>query len=413
MGARCFGGGIKILAIIDRYVLGRVLGVMLSTLLVGVLLLSMVRMVLILKSDADIAHAFFLVIELTVLFMPHYLGFMLPFALFSGIYVTVRRMSLDRELVSLHASGMSLSRFIRPLVLLGVFLTVANTLVLGWLEPLGRYSYRELAFRIEHVAPYLAIREGVFTTIGRQTIYIEHIDQATRTFKNIFVFQPERDGSQTEIIAASGEVFVGNHLPQLLLHDGNRLIVQQNALSGPAQPETPQNLTFQTLTFPLAAPSLRFHQRGDDEQEFSLLELYERLDTPPAGTLPAEMVSELNRKLAIILTALFLPLAATLLARSNPRGSNLYQGLFSFGFIILYQQLIQFGSVMIERTGVSPAISIWPVFGVMAAGSLILLGLQDTMTGRPSELPAIVLQGLLRKLRGPFSLARRGSAKSL
>ena len=114
MGARCFGGGIKILAITDRYVLARVLGVMLSTLLVGVLLLSMVRMVLILKSDADIAHAFFLVIELTVLFMPHYLGFMLPFALFSGIYVTVRRLSLDRELVSLHASGMSLTRFFRP-----------------------------------------------------------------------------------------------------------------------------------------------------------------------------------------------------------------------------------------------------------------------------------------------------------
>ena len=65
------------------------------------------------------------------------------------------------------------------------------------------------------------------------------------------------------------------------------------------------------------------------------------------------MESELNRKLIIILTSIFLPLLAAVFAQANPRRSNIYQGIISFGIIILYQQLIQFGGIMTDRTGVS------------------------------------------------------------
>ena len=386
---------------------------MLSTLTVGILLLSTVRMVLVLKSGSSISHAFSLVIELTLLFMPHYLGFILPFSLFFGVYTVVRRLSLNYELASFFANGMSLARLILPMVMLGVVVTVINCLVLGWLEPWSRYSYRELAFRLQHVAPYLAIREGVFTTIGQQTIYVEHIDAETYALKDIFVFQLNSDGSQTEIIAAHGDVIVGEHLPQLILHDGNRLIVRQPALVKTRQPETPENLEFQTLAFPLTPPSVQFHQRGDDEQEFSINGLYERLDTPPAGTSTAEMMSELNRKLAIILTSLFLPLIATFLAQTNPRGSNLHQGVFTFGLILIYQQLIQFGGVLTDQTGVSPVITIWPWFAILALGSLLLVGLQDSIAGRPGELMPLLLHSLRRKLLKLFTFPRKRQGEKL
>ena len=378
-------GGGAIFKVIDRHVFRRVLGVMLATIMVGILMLSMVRMLLVLQSGSDIAQALILVVRLTLLFIPHYLGFMLPFALFWGTYVVVRRLSLNFELVSLFANRMSLARFILPLCMLGVFVTATNGFVLGWLEPWSRYSYRELMFQLKHVAPYLAVREGVFTTIGRQTIYIEHIDKETKTFKKIFVFELGEDGSQTEIIASQGELFVGGRLPVLMLRDGNRLVMQQNPFTQVGQPEVPENLEFQTLTFPLTPPSVQFRSRGDDEQEFSLHGLYERLDTPPPGTSVAEMGSELNRKLIIILTSLFLPLLAAVFAQANPRGSNLHQGVLSFGIIIIYQQLIQFGGVLTDRTGISSIITMWPVFGILAAGSLILIALQDSGVGRPAE----------------------------
>ena len=384
---------------------------MLGTIMVGILMLSMVRMLLVLQSGSDIAQALILVIRLTLLFIPHYLGFMLPFSLFWGTYVVVRRLSLNFELVSLFAHRMSLTRFILPLFMLGVVVTGVNAGVLGWLEPLSRYSYRELMFQLRHVAPYLAVRERVFTTIGNKTIYVEHIDKEAYTFEKIFVFELGEDGTQTEIIAAQGEVFVGGQLPVLMLREGNRLVMQQDPLSQAGQPDVPDNLEFQSLTFPLTPPSIQFHSLGDDEQEFSLYGLYERLNTPPPGTSAAEMGSELNRKLIIILTSLFLPLLGAFLAQSNPRGSNLYQGIFSFGIIILYQQLIQFAGVLTDRTGISPVITMWPLFGILAVGSLILIALQDSGVGRPADRMARAPRNIWRQARGllPFSAKRRAN----
>ena len=376
-------GGGTIFKVIDRHVFWRVLGVMLATITIGILMLSMVRMLLVLQSGSDIAQALLLVFKLTVLFIPHYLGFMLPFSLFLGTYVVVRRLSLNSELVSLFANGMSFTRFLLPLFILGVLVTGINAFVLGWLEPLSRYSYRELMFQLRHVSPYLAVREGVFTTIGRQTIHVEDIDPESRTFRKIFVFELGDDGTQTEVIAAEGEVFIGEHLPVLMLRDGNRLVMQQDPLSQAGQPKAPDNLEFQTLTFPLTPPAIQFHSRGDDEQEFSLLGLYERLDTPPPGTSAAEMESELNRKLIIILTSIFLPLLAAVFAQANPRRSNIYQGIISFGVIILYQQLIQFGGIMTDRTGVSSILTMWPLFAILAVGSLLLIALRDYRVERP------------------------------
>ena len=378
---------------------------MLGTIMVGILMLSMVRMLLVLQSGSDLAQALILILRLTVLFIPHYLGFMLPFALFWGTYVVVRRLSLNFELVSLFANGMSFTRFLVPLCMLGIIVTGINAFVLGWLEPLSRYSYRELVFQLRHVTPYFAVREGVFTTIGRQTIHVEHIDEETRTFKKIFFFELGDNNTQTEIIAAQGQVFIGDHLPVLMLRDGNRLVMQQDPLRQAGQPKVPDNLEFQTLTFPLTPPSIQFHNRGDDEQEFSLLGLYERLDTPPPGTSAAEMESELNRKLIIILTSLFLPLLATFFAQVNARGSNLYQGVISFGIVILYQQLIQLGGILTDRTGLSTMLTMWPLFGILAVGSVALIALQDNGAGQPTDRVAKAIRNMWRQARGllPFS----------
>ena len=95
------------------------------------------------------------------------------------------------------------------------------------------------------------------------------------------------------------------------------------------------------------------------------------------------MESELNRKLIIILTSIFLPLLAAVFAQANPRRNNIYQGIISFGVIILYQQLIQFGGIMTDRTGISSALTMWPLFAVLAAGSLILIALRDYRVERP------------------------------
>lgn len=389
-------GAGAVLRIFDRYVMWQVLRIMLATIGGGILLLSLARMLLVIQSGASFAREFSVLVQLTVLFVPHYLGFMLPLALYWGSYTVVRRLSLNSELTALLAGGVSLARFTRPMMLLGVLVTLINVVVLGWLEPWARYVYREVRFQVENVSPYLAATEGSFMKVGAQTLLVERIDASAGTFDKIFLYEPKANGSTTEILASKGRIVSGEGQVSILLEHGTRLTLKPQS---PDRPPSPEYLDFQTLIFPLVTTQQAFRQMGADEQEFSLVNLYSLLDNPPPGTHVQEMSSELNRKLVIILSSLFLPLLATSLARTNLRGKNALQGIISFGFLLVYQQLVQFGGILTDNAGISPAITMWPVFIALVLMSVTLLMVQDSRAGLPMERFMLagnsLLQGML------------------
>ena len=391
------------LGVFDRYVLWRVAGVMLATIAMGILLLCMARMLVFMQSGAQFAQEFLKLATLTALFIPHYLGFMLPFALFWGSYVVVRRLSLNSELQPLFASGMSFIRFNMPLLFLGVLVTLINLGMLGWFEPLARYTYREIRFQLESLPPYFSVREGVFMNVGRQTILVENIDADARTFSKVFLFEQGEDGGSTQITAERGEAIMNGKYITLVLRDGIRSVLEPGPAPYAGRQDSPDLYKFEMLTLPLTSQAIKFRDMGEDEQELSLVDLYQRVSSPPPGTQESEMVSEFNRKLVIILSSLFLPLLASLCAQANTRGRNVVQGVFSFSFMILYQQLIQFGGLLTDKSGLSPLVTMWPVFGLMVLGTLLLVYLQDRRAGRPSERVAAAWFNFRREFRAWYT----------
>jgi hypothetical protein len=71
---------------------------------------------------------------------------------------------------------------------------------------------------------------------------------------------------------------------------------------------------------------------------------------------------------------------------------------------------VQFGGVLTNRTGVSPAFTIWPWFAILAFGSLLLTALQDSLTGRPMEYPGVAWHYLRHRLRAVLTFFRKGYA---
>ncbi len=195
-------------------------------------------MLLFVQSGASFARDFPVLVKLTVLFMPHYLGFMLPLAIYWGSYTVVRRLSLNSELTALLAGGMSLTRFMRPMLLLGVLVTLVNVAVLGWADPWCRYVYREIRFHVENVSPYLAATEGAFMQIGTQTILVEHIDASAGTFEKVFLYEPKANGTTTEVLASKGQLVTGDGRVALLLENGTRLTLKPQDAGHPPSPST-------------------------------------------------------------------------------------------------------------------------------------------------------------------------------
>ena len=73
---------------------------------------------------------------------PHYLGLALPPALLLAVLLGVMRLDGDLEVEAMLAGGFPLRRIIAVFAGLGLAVALAGLLVIGFLEPMGRYGFR-------------------------------------------------------------------------------------------------------------------------------------------------------------------------------------------------------------------------------------------------------------------------------
>jgi len=347
--------------------------------LIGLLVLTVARFLLIFDVTLGSNDGISVIARLLASFVPHYLAFMLPFATYWGCYSLIRGMAVNYELAMLQASGISLRRIVAPLIVLGICVTGINLAVVGWLEPLGRYSYRGLIYTLEKESFYLKAREGTFMKVGSKTVLINDIRSDRRSFDPIFIFEPLGERGTKTIIANRGELIFSERNSVLRLFDGHQLKITDREDANSAE-----RLDFTVLDLPLNAAITTFRARGDDEQELLLPELLSARQLP-ADTTPGAMSAELNRKLVIVLTSLFMPMLAASLAVINPRRKNIYQAPVVLLIIVVYHQYVEFGARLVERNGFHPYIAIWPVFVALGAASLFLFHIVSQRPGTLDE----------------------------
>ncbi len=356
--------------LVDRYIIISALRVMLATFAIGVGVLTLARLIIILKLKAIDDQDFGIILRMLGYFLPNYFGFMLPFALFWACFMVTRRLSGNSEIRAFNAAGISQKRLMLPFFILSLLTVIANFAVYGWLEPIARYNYRHLTHQIENTAAYLAAQAGVFMKAGRRTVYIDEIDRQARTFKGLLIYEQGDDGILRQIISARGQLINVGPDSLLRLEDGNRIRLKPVDLASASVEKPDENLLFQTLDIPLVSDEDGFHSRGNDEEELTIRELASYGEAPPAGVSASRMSVQLQHKLIVILTALILPFLAIAMAQSGPRGSHYLKGPTAFLLVILYQQLVEFGKVFAREHELQASLVLWPVFIIMAVLSV-------------------------------------------
>lgn len=350
---------------------------------VGLLVLSAARFLIVFDVSIGSDNGLQVVMQLLASFVPHYLAFMLPLGIYLACYSVVRSLAVNSELAILQASGISLKRVFAPLIGLGVCVTLINLVVVGWLEPIGRYSYRGLIYKLEKESFYLKARDATFMKVGAQTVLINEIKDDRSSFDNIFIFEPLAQGGAETITATHGELVFTGRKPVLRLYDGQQLkIIDRD------NPDSRQHLNFTLLDLPLDEVIATYRPRGDDEQELLLPEL---LTAPVPDDSSAEAMSaELHRKLVIILSSLFMPILAGCFAVLNPRRRNVYQTAGVVLVVVVYYQLVELGARLVEKMDISPFVTLWPIFALFLAGTLYLFHVISQRPGSIDELASAV-----------------------
>ncbi len=98
------------------------------------------------------------VLRIMLYSIPIILSLTFPFASLSGAAMTLGNLSSSREIVAIRSSGISYWRIFRPLLLMGILLSLLSFGINDMLLPLGTIQYRSLYRELIYKIPELEIR---------------------------------------------------------------------------------------------------------------------------------------------------------------------------------------------------------------------------------------------------------------
>ncbi len=357
------------LRLVDKLVLRQVSMPLAAALVIGMLMLLADRMVRLLDVTLGKKSSFTVVFEMLAYLAPHYLGTALPAALFLGLLLGFGRMSANSETDALMATGVGLNRMARPVIVLGLLMSVLSLLIMGWVQPHARYAYRSVVFDIQNIDVFYLAEEGVFMQAGNSTFILDKLNRGDNTFERAFIYHDKGPQGSDTVTAAEGALIEqpNGQRPTLHLKNGHRIVFGADAAS--ADPSlTGETTEFVESDTPLGRISKDlFRPRGLDERELTLPELFLALKTPPPKATRDEVASELSERLVTAASILILPYLAIPFAVGSRRSARGFRTGTALVLIVIYNEIIQQGASASNRGVAPPLLTMWLPFLLLAA----------------------------------------------
>ena len=353
------------LSVSSLYILRQIIAYSLPIMAIALVALLLERMLRLLRVLGDFEQTFGYLPLLLINLAPHYLGLAMPVAFFLGVLLTFNRMNRDRELVVMLNSGIGLHQLLVPVMGLSFILALIAALIFSHLQPYGRHGYRAFVHAVVQTSLTAAARDGAFIQIDNMTFVAEGVPRDSSRLRKVFVYEQKADDRIFVTTAVDGRLFEPADEPGtiLRLRDGQRLSV------GPDGGRSTV-LRFEEFSWPIVPGADRlFRNRGKDERELTLSELWRARDNPPRGITRAELTAEIHGRLVRILTVLLLPVLAMPLALGGGRegrSTGIIVGLLA---LIVYHEALQVGESLVAQDRVTPWLGMWTVFFLFAAGS--------------------------------------------
>jgi lipopolysaccharide export system permease protein len=366
--------------LIDRYLLRMLIWPLVGCLGVTVVALLLERVLRLLDVLSQSSARFGYVTQLAANLVPHYLGLALPVAFFVALFIVITKLSDGSEIDALLASGQSLERIAAPFLAVAVFLSVFSVGVFGYMQPYSRYAYRAVMHAAINAGWNGRLAGGAFIDDKGSLLTADSADLAGQRLTRVFIRRLDTRGQEEIITAASADLKMdaGGKTITMDLKDGRRIAHDVNGQY--------RNLAFDSLTTqtPLSAAAVLLRDRGSDERELTLGELYKQAHSPNPVVSKANLLSEFYGRWARAIFLPFLPLLAFPLGLASKRG-NRAPGLVMAGLLLLaFQHSLLIGQGLAKAGKLAPFPAIWVPFTVFATLAVWLFVGSRT---RPGDTP--------------------------
>jgi len=268
---------------------------------------------------------------------------MLALSMFVAIVATLGRMYRESEMTIWFASGIGLSRFVRPVLRMAwpVLLVVVVLELLIW--PWGNQNSAQLRERYEKRSDLSRVAPGQFQTSrdGSRVFFIERDSEDGRTGRNVFILSNQ---GETESVTTSskGHIELGDSDRFLVLDRGQRNEV--NKASG-------DKTLARFEQYKVLADSQVL--RSADKLPPKAMATLDLLRTPNARNQ-----GELTWRFGMILCSVNMVLLGIGLSATNPRRASNWNLLFALLSFVVYFNMVNLSTSWVSngRMGLGPAL---------------------------------------------------------
>jgi lipopolysaccharide export system permease protein len=290
---------------------------------------------------------------------------MLALSLFVAVVLSLGRMYRDSEMSIWFASGVGLSRFVKPVLrtVWPVLLVVTLLLLFAW--PWGNRNGLELRERYQQRSDLSRVAPGVFQTSsdGRRVFFVERDSTDSGTARNVFILN-RQDHSEAVTSARSGRLEADGEDHYLVLERGQRNEV--NLKSGE-----------RTLSS-FESYRVLASERAVSEAEVRPPKAMATVDLIRNPTLRHQ--GELTWRVGMLLGATNLVLLGIGLAATHPRRASNWNLLFALLAFAVYYNVVNLSQAWVATAKVSMGAALLLIHGGTFLLAMALLWWRDHAT---------------------------------
>jgi LPS export ABC transporter permease LptF len=316
-----------------------------------------------------------LVLKLFFMMLPITMSLTIPMAVLFSSIMALGRLSNDSEIIALRSAGVSFYRIIKPVILSGFFIfilmTIFNETVLVWCNK----NYNRIFVEILKSSPAAVLDDGIFTSLGEKTIWVEEINRETGELKNVMLYNKNNSGGW-DIIKAEKGIWKQNE-------DGSRTL---KLYSGKLFSSKIKTNSFSVVDFKNGSAELllsdsKIDYDVDDKtnpSELNSIELYKILSSEKVSYKNDRDVAlswvELYKKTSIPFSCLVFVIMGAPVGITYRRSAKGIGFGISIAIFFIYYILSMSGQSLAIKGIINPFIGVWyPNFILLAAGILLII----------------------------------------
>jgi lipopolysaccharide export system permease protein len=276
-----------------------------------------------------------------------YLPVILSLTAFVSVLLVVARSYQDSEMIVWFASGLSLMRWIRPVMAIGIPLVLLTASLSLWLTPWASRLSAEYKETFKNREDISRISPGKFqeSASGDRIFFVEGLSSDTRNVENVFVSQ-SRDKNNSVVVAQVGSINVDAR--------GDKLLELRNGHRYDGTPGTPD---FQTMDFGRYVIVISGSNREIEDNKSSRV-------LPTAALIAAPVPSnmaELLWRISLPIMCLLQMLLAIPLGFVNPRRGRTLNLMIALVLAISYLNSLGIVQAAVGQGRLSFGAAWWPL----------------------------------------------------